>query len=110
MSEMYASPEFAKSYLAVYGEEPRSKGANAFDIYRLLKFAYGKAGSEKATAAELKSILTQVRDFPGAVGNFSIDADGNSTYRPVLRVIRNGKRSSAVAPPADSLRMLTDPE
>jgi branched-chain amino acid transport system substrate-binding protein len=92
ISEMFASESFAADYKRKYGSPPVSKGPNAFDITRLLVQAFESSPSKKLTAHELKSYFVQVRDFPGAVGRFSIDQFGNSTYSPVVREARDRER------------------
>ena len=87
ISEMYAADNFAEKYKKNYNEAPISKGANAYDIMKLLVSAFENFPNQKASATELKKYLCNIRDFPGAVGNFSIDQYGNSSYSPVTRKI-----------------------
>ncbi len=89
---MYASPEFTAAYTAACEHPPLWKGVNAYDIHTLLVWAYEQHPKKKPPAAELKQTLLTVRDRAGAVGRFSIDADGNSTYTPVRRTIAAGQR------------------
>lgn len=93
ISEMFAAEDFSKAYKAKFGSAPISKGPNAYDIVNLLITAYESSPTKKLNAAELKSYLVGVRDYPGAVGRFSIDSSGNSTYSPVVRVAKRDERS-----------------
>lgn len=92
ISEMYARKDFIEAYRAAYGEVPRSKGANAYDIFNLISWAFDSSPAKKLSAKQIKDKLLQVRNREGAVGIFSIDSDGNSTYQPVWRKIEEGKR------------------
>lgn len=92
ISEMYASPSFADLYEKKYHGPPVSKGANAFDIMNLLIRAYESSKDHRLTAAEMKRFLTGLKNIDGAVGRFSIDKDGNSSYLPVVREIRGSER------------------
>jgi branched-chain amino acid transport system substrate-binding protein len=92
ISEMYAEPFFIEQYKKEYGTEPISKGANAYDIYNLVVDAYEALPDERPGAAAVKAWLLTVKDRQGAVGMFSIDKDGNSSYSPVVRSIKNGAR------------------
>ncbi|WKZ57681.1 MAG: ABC transporter substrate-binding protein [Bdellovibrionota bacterium] len=92
VSEMYASDGFMRQYREAYGKEPVSKGANAYDIVNLLVTAYERSPQQKPSASELKSVLTTIRKFPGAVGEFSIGSDGNSSYSPAIRRVEGSSR------------------
>lgn len=92
ISEMFASPGFINRYRGKYGESPRSKGANAFDIMNLLIRAYESSPAEKLSAEQTKIVLTNVKDADGAVGKFSIDPAGNSSYQPVVRQANGNER------------------
>ena len=96
VSEMFASENFIRAYTSAYGAAPVSKGANAFDIYNLIVSAYEQSPERKATSAEIKERLIRVRNFDGAVGKFSVDEFGNSTYSPVWRKIEGNDRRLAV--------------
>lgn len=92
ISEMYASSEFIESYKQKFGEVPISKGANAFDIMNLLIRAFESNPKHKLTGAQIKAVLTTTRELNGAVGTFSIDEFGNSSYAPVVRKIKGEER------------------
>jgi len=95
VSEMFSTPEFQRSFLARFNSAPMSKGANAFDVMNLLIDGYESSPDRKLSGPELKKFFTSIRNRPGAVGTFSIDEAGNSSYRPVVRRIRAGKRELA---------------
>jgi ABC-type branched-subunit amino acid transport system substrate-binding protein len=93
VSEMYASDKFLADYTAAYGSAPISKGANAFDIFNLLVQTYEQYPEQKPSASLMKTGLLKVKDYHGAVGVFSIDHFGNSTYAPVRRKIEGTERT-----------------
>ena len=93
VSEMFASNDFQDLYLQNFKVAPQSKGANAYDILNLIIKAFESSPKRKPSATELKSYLVTVKNNPGAVGNFSIDDDGNSSYAPVIRKIVRGERT-----------------
>jgi ABC-type branched-subunit amino acid transport system substrate-binding protein len=92
VSEMYATPDFTNRYLEKYQELPVSKGANAFDIFNLLVKTCEQSPQRRLSAAEMKAALVKTRDYSGAVGRFSIDNFGNSSYSPVIRKITGAER------------------
>lgn len=93
VSEMYAEEGFARDFQRSFGSAPISKGPNAYDIMKLLIAAYESSADRKLSSPEVKNYLIGVRNFPGAVGLFSIDEQGNSTYAPVIRTIKGKERS-----------------
>lgn len=92
VSEMYAAEAFRELYRGHFQSEPVTKGANAYDITNLIIAAFEAGKPKKSSAAELKSFLTKIHDYHGAVGTFSIDRFGNSSYRPAIRKIQGTER------------------
>lgn len=90
ISEMYASKIFVDAYNEKYDDLPKSKGANAFDIINLIISAYENS-TIKPDAFTIKEIIKKTKNKDGAVGVFSIDDYGNSSYSPVVRIISDGK-------------------
>ena len=92
ISEMYTSTGFLKAYKSRYNEVPISKGANAYDIANLLISAFERLSFKERTAGNLRKVLLEKKKYSGAVGEFSIDGDGNSTYEPAVRKIIGNER------------------
>lgn len=93
ISEMYAADTYAREYQRRFGSEPISKGPNAFDIMNVLITTFEKSSDRKMNSVALKAALTKLKNIDGAVGPFAIDADGNSSYTPVVRQIQNSHRA-----------------
>lgn len=92
ISEMYASTDFEERYLKHFGSAPRSKGPNAFDIMNLLIDAYESLPLRKPAPGEARAFVIRQKDIAGAVGEFSVQPDGNSSYSPVVRRVNNTER------------------
>lgn len=95
ISEMFSSPEFDEKYSMRFGSPPRSKGPNAYDITNLLVDAYESSADSKLSATEVRALVTKRQGVRGAVGVFSVQSDGNSSYAPVVRVIEGTLRPLA---------------
>lgn len=98
ISEMYSDDSFASLYLKKFQEKPVSKGPNAFDIFNLVTWAYEQFPEEKPDATRVKNKLLTIKNYKGAVGTFSINQFGNSTYPPVWRKVDAGNRSLIKVP------------
>lgn len=85
VSEVAGTNSFNARFRKHYGRDAELKGANAYDIFRLLVRVFEALGP-KASAAERKAWLTQVRDYDGAVGKVDIASDGNSSYPVLIKV------------------------
>ncbi|HSU73148.1 MAG TPA: ABC transporter substrate-binding protein, partial [Candidatus Binatia bacterium] len=72
--------EFRERYESRFGAAPTPGAANAYDAARLLALSTGSIDE-----------LHAIRDFPGALGNLTIDAEGIVWSKPVVRQIVNGK-------------------
>lgn len=84
---------FVKAYQAKYSKTPDSMAVTGYDAARVLCDAIEHAG--KADPASIRDALTQVRDFPGASGKITIDANRNASKPIVILEIRGGKTTIA---------------
>ncbi len=85
------SHAFAGAYRQRYGVTPPLCAANAYDMVNLIVTAVERAGtSQKPTTAEISSELKKIKNFPGALGNLTINRDGIVLSEGTLKIIKNG--------------------
>jgi branched-chain amino acid transport system substrate-binding protein len=77
------SPEFADTFNRRYGRKPTSYAGYAYDIIRLLH----KTAKDKRTftADSVRDGLLGVKDYHGAMGNVTINQNGDSTFEFVVK-------------------------
>ena len=80
--------DFVARYSELYGEEPSLLEAEGYDLARLLIRLL--ENGEIRTRSELRSALTQVKNFPGVNGDLAFDPLGDAVKKPVLLRITNG--------------------
>ena len=82
--------KFVADYRAKYGVEPDAGAATAYDAARMLFDAFKRAKSTDSVA--VRNALAQTKDFPGATGKITLDANRNAQV-PVymLRIEKGGK-------------------
>ena len=82
--------KFVADYRAKYGVEPDAGAATAYDAARMLFDAFRRAKSTDSAA--VRNALAQTKDFPGATGKITLDANRNAQV-PVymLRIEKGGK-------------------
>jgi hypothetical protein len=90
-SEVFATSDFQRRFERRYGRAAVMKGPNAYDIIGLLTAAIERSPVTNPTPSEIKSELTKVVNYSGAVGSVSIDKCGNSSYPIVIKEVRQGK-------------------
>jgi branched-chain amino acid transport system substrate-binding protein len=76
---------FRDKYLSKFGREPGTFGSNAYDATLLLGRALYKCNKDRKCALES---LYLTKDFPGVSGTFSIERDGATTKKFVLREVQ----------------------
>ncbi len=83
---------FLKAYREKYGEdvEPPSEVALGFDAYMLAMNAINAAGTS-VKGEVIRDKLAKTRNFPGASGNITFDANGDPIKSVVIKTIINGK-------------------
>ena len=81
------SQAFVKDFKAKYGHAPGSLSAQGYDSARLLFDAIGRA--TEATPEAVKNALATTKDFQGATGTLTIDANHNANKPIVVVQIKN---------------------
>jgi len=82
--------EFSKKYKDTYRAEAPVAAANVYDIVKLMVYATEHANSSNPTTSDIQKELDRVQNFPGALGNLSIDSDGFVFSKAVVRVMKDG--------------------
>jgi branched-chain amino acid transport system substrate-binding protein len=84
-----AVQEFVKKYQAKFGALPDAMAALGYDSAMILAQAMKKAGA--TDGAKVRDALAATKDFMGASGRTSIDAERNATKPAVIITIKGGK-------------------
>ena len=79
---------FVDNYTARYGSAPSFWAAQSYASVFILAEAIKVAQSTDAAA--IAAALSQLKDYPTILGEFSFDAHGNGRYEPVVLVVKNG--------------------
>ena len=82
------SPEFINLFKQKYGKEPTSYAGYAYDIINIL--AKISKEEKKLTSEIAKQGLLKVKNYQGAMGNITIQPDGDSNLEFVVKQIKNG--------------------
>ncbi|MCC6422607.1 MAG: ABC transporter substrate-binding protein [Phycisphaerales bacterium] len=80
---------FLKAYQAKYNKTPDAMATLGYDAARVMADAIKRAG--KADPKAIRDALAQTRDFAGASGIITIDAERNAKKPAVILEIRDGK-------------------
>ena len=83
------SRAFVAAYRARYHGDPDQFAAQAYDGLYLVATAIRNAGS--ADRAAIRDALAAIRDLPGALGNFSFDANRDPVHPGVTLTVRDGR-------------------
>lgn len=81
--------EFITAYKAKYGAVPDAFGITGYDAARVLFDAIKRAGSADRNA--VRDAIAQTKDFPGAGGSITLDANHNAKKPIVILEIHDGK-------------------
>lgn len=81
--------EFVKKYESEYGKKPDQFAAQAYDALYIMAEALKNAGEADRDA--LRDSLAKIKDFPGILGKFSFDKDGDVVMDPTVLIIKDGK-------------------
>lgn len=81
--------EFLAAYSKEYNKEPAAVTALGFDAYLLALNAIERAG--KAEPQAIRDALAATKDFPGAAGSVSLDANGDAIKAAVIKTVKDGK-------------------
>jgi branched-chain amino acid transport system substrate-binding protein len=76
---------FRDKYMSKFGREPGTFGSNAYDATLLLGRALHKCNRDRGCTLKR---LYQTIDFPGVSGTFSIETDGATTKKFILREVQ----------------------
>jgi len=89
---------FIKAYQAKFGQIPDAMAILGYDAARVMCDAIKRAGSTDAKA--IKDALGATKDFPGASGTITIDADHNARKPIKILEIRGGQThlAESIAP------------
>jgi branched-chain amino acid transport system substrate-binding protein len=79
---------FVKKYQDKFKDTPDAMAALGYDSAMILTDAIKKAGS--TDAAKIRDALAGEKDFPGASGSITIDANRNASKPAVILEIKNG--------------------
>lgn len=90
--------EFLKAYQEEYKAVPDAMAVLGYDAARVMIDAIKRAG--KAEPKAIRDALAQTKDFPGASGTITIDANRNALKPIVILELRGGKtqKVDAIAP------------
>lgn len=84
----------SEKFLAEYrkefnGKEPAAVTALGYDAYILIRDAIEKVGS--ADSVKVRDQLAKTKDFQGAAGVITLDADRNAVKNAVIKEVKQGK-------------------
>jgi len=85
--------EFVAGYKAEYGKVPDALAALGYDGVGLVVDAIERAG--KTDPKAIRDALAQTKDFKGATGDITMDAQRNPTKRAAVLAIRQTERGPA---------------
>jgi branched-chain amino acid transport system substrate-binding protein len=83
------SQKFLDEYRKVYKKEPAAVTALGYDAYILILDAIKRADS--TDTVKIREELAKTKDFPGAAGIITLDADRNAIKNAVIKQVKNGK-------------------
>lgn len=80
-----ASPQFVERFRKRYGRDPDSANAQAYDAVSIVAKAIARGGNDRQ---KVRDLIASTRDYAGASGMITIDAQGNAS-KPlgVFRVV-----------------------
>ena len=79
---------FASAFASRYHEDPDIYAAHAYDAVHLLALAMSKAGPD---AAGIQGALLAVRNYPGAAGSTTFDANGDVIQPYQICIVEKGR-------------------
>lgn len=79
---------FIDAYKAKYGEEPDTWAAYAYDALNILLEAVKNGGEDRK---KINDYLTTLKDFKGATGTTTFDANGDCLKEPLKLIVKDGK-------------------
>lgn len=85
------SKVFLDAYRKKYNKEPAAVTALGFDGYLVARAAIERAKS--IDTVKIRDAIAQTKDFPGAAGIITLDAEGDAVKSAVIKVVKDGKFS-----------------
>lgn len=82
---------FLDAYRKKYNKEPAAVTALGFDGYLVARAAIERAKS--IDTVKIRDAIAQTKDFPGAAGIITLDAEGDAVKSAVIKVVKDGKFS-----------------
>ncbi|WP_206809024.1 ABC transporter substrate-binding protein [Paradesulfitobacterium ferrireducens] len=79
---------FIDAYKAKWGQEPDTWAAYAYDALNILFEAVKNGGEDRK---KVNDYLTTLKDFKGATGTTTFDANGDCLKEPLKLIVKNGK-------------------
>jgi branched-chain amino acid transport system substrate-binding protein len=83
------SKVFLDAYRKQYSKEPAAVTALGFDGYLVARAAIEKAAT--LDTVKIRDAINATKDFPGAAGMITFDADRNATKSAVIKTVKDGK-------------------
>lgn len=83
------SAKFIEAYRKEYNKEPAAVAALGYDAYILILDALKRAGT--TDRVKLRDEIAKTKDFPGAAGVITLDANGDAIKNAVIKVVKDGK-------------------
>lgn len=84
------NPEFWEKYRGFYGEDPTFASAQGYEVLKLLAEIVAQQCRGGDTAC-IKDALYKVKNWPGASGLLTINAEGDAAKKIAIKQIRDGK-------------------
>lgn len=89
MPEEEFADDFIKKFKKKYGKNPNVFNAMSYDALNLLALTIERGGNN---GTAIKDELLKIKDYQGATGSITFDANGNAINRPLkLKTIKEGK-------------------
>ncbi len=83
------SEHFLKEFRKEFKKEPAAVSALGYDAYMVILDAIKRSGS--AEPQKIRDALTKTKDFEGAAGSITIDANRNAEKAAVFKTVKGGK-------------------
>jgi branched-chain amino acid transport system substrate-binding protein len=86
---------FVSAFQARYGRSPEAASALGYDAAKVALAAIERAKS--LSGSDIRDAIASTKDFPGATGHITLDADRNPVKPAVILTIRDGQARFAAA-------------
>jgi branched-chain amino acid transport system substrate-binding protein len=82
------SKKYLDAYQKKFNKEPAAVGVLGYDAYLVILDAIKRANS--TDPVKIRDEIAKTKNFPGAAGNITIDADRNAVKDAVIKKVENG--------------------